>query len=158
VDKDYLVFCAAHFITYRGHQCESLHGHNYRLSIRIDGLVDENAYVIDFGLLKRLGRQMVAPLDHRVLLAGRNPMIAIRFDEESVETRYENRRYVFPKQDVAVLPIRNTTAEMLASNFVDQLTSFLCAEPEVDQNLIHWVEVEVEESHGQAASCRRRGR
>jgi len=25
VSKDYLVFASAHFITFRGHQCESLH-------------------------------------------------------------------------------------------------------------------------------------
>ena len=28
VSKDYLVFASAHFITFRGHQCETLHGHN----------------------------------------------------------------------------------------------------------------------------------
>ncbi|MCA9762275.1 MAG: hypothetical protein KC544_04000, partial [Gemmatimonadetes bacterium] len=26
VSKDYLVFSSAHFITFRGHTCESLHG------------------------------------------------------------------------------------------------------------------------------------
>ncbi|MBA3521290.1 MAG: 6-carboxytetrahydropterin synthase, partial [Gemmatimonadales bacterium] len=33
VSKDYLVFASAHFITFRGHQCESLHGHNYRVGV-----------------------------------------------------------------------------------------------------------------------------
>ena len=35
VSKDYLVFASAHFITFRGHQCETLHGHNYRLGIAV---------------------------------------------------------------------------------------------------------------------------
>ena len=31
VSKDYLVFASAHFITFAGHRCEGLHGHNYRV-------------------------------------------------------------------------------------------------------------------------------
>jgi 6-pyruvoyltetrahydropterin/6-carboxytetrahydropterin synthase len=33
VSKDYLVFCAGHFITYDGDHCERLHGHNYRVAV-----------------------------------------------------------------------------------------------------------------------------
>ncbi|MFL5536256.1 MAG: 6-pyruvoyl trahydropterin synthase family protein, partial [Gemmatimonadales bacterium] len=37
VSKDYLVFASAHFITFKGHQCESLHGHNYRVGVAVEG-------------------------------------------------------------------------------------------------------------------------
>ena len=37
VSKDYLVFASAHFITFRGHQCETLHGHNYRVGVAVEG-------------------------------------------------------------------------------------------------------------------------
>jgi hypothetical protein len=40
VSKDYLVFASAHFITFRGHQCETLHGHNYRVGVAVEGSVD----------------------------------------------------------------------------------------------------------------------
>ena len=33
VTKDYLVFASAHFITFAGHRCEGLHGHNYRARV-----------------------------------------------------------------------------------------------------------------------------
>jgi len=33
VSKDYLVFASARFITFRGHQCEALIGHNYRVGV-----------------------------------------------------------------------------------------------------------------------------
>ncbi len=36
VSKDYLVFCAAHFVTYDG-ESEPLHGHNYCASMIVEG-------------------------------------------------------------------------------------------------------------------------
>src|SRR5213076_998800 len=33
VTKDDLVFASAHFITFEGHACEGLHGHNYRAHV-----------------------------------------------------------------------------------------------------------------------------
>ena len=37
VSKDYLVFASAHFITFAGHRCEGLHGHNYRARVTVEG-------------------------------------------------------------------------------------------------------------------------
>lgn len=37
VTKEDLVFASAHFITLAGHRCESLHGHNYRAGVVIEG-------------------------------------------------------------------------------------------------------------------------
>src|SRR5262249_47723434 len=48
VTKDHLTFCSGHFITYAGHQCERLHGHNYRVAVEVEGPLDENFYVFDF--------------------------------------------------------------------------------------------------------------
>ena len=55
VSKDYLVFASAHFITFRGHQCETLHGHNYRVGVAVEGSVDAEAFfVLDFSVLKQI--------------------------------------------------------------------------------------------------------
>ena len=35
VTKDYIVFASAHFITFAGHRCEGLHGHNYRATVTV---------------------------------------------------------------------------------------------------------------------------
>ena len=60
VAKDYLSFSSAHFITFRGHKCESLHGHNYRLAVVVEGDVDaECLFVLDFAVLKQLIKPMV---------------------------------------------------------------------------------------------------
>jgi 6-pyruvoyltetrahydropterin/6-carboxytetrahydropterin synthase len=155
VSKDYLVFCAAHFITYRGHRCESLHGHNYRASFVIEGSVDENWYVVDFGVVKRLGRELVGELDHRMLLPRDSERIAVTREGTSVEARYLDRRYVFPAEDVVLLPVPNTTAEMIARYLAGRMVERLAAEDDVDLSSLRSVEVEVEESFGQSARFRR---
>ena len=64
VSKDYLVFASAHFITFRGHQCETLHGHNYRVAVEIRGTLDEDSLVVDFIAVRDSLREIVAQLDH----------------------------------------------------------------------------------------------
>ncbi|MGH7590466.1 MAG: 6-pyruvoyl trahydropterin synthase family protein, partial [Gemmatimonadales bacterium] len=43
VKKDYLSFSSAHFITFRDHKCEALHGHNYRMGVSVEGALDAEA-------------------------------------------------------------------------------------------------------------------
>ena len=74
VSKDYLVFASAHFITFAGHRCEGLHGHNYRARVTIEGALDEESwFVFDFVALKRLMRGLCDEIDHKVLLPLHNP-------------------------------------------------------------------------------------
>ena len=71
VTKDYLVFASAHFITFAGHRCEGLHGHNYRVRVTIDGPLDpESWFVFDFVELKKIMRRLCDEIDHLVLLQG----------------------------------------------------------------------------------------
>jgi len=116
VSKDYLVFASAHFITFRGHQCESLHGHNYRVGVTVEGDVDaECLFVLDFSVLKRIVRALADEIDHKVLLTTENPKLAFRSDGEMLHVDYFGKpTYVFPRSDCALLPIQNSTAEMLA--------------------------------------------
>ena len=101
VSKDYLVFASAHFITFRGHQCESLHGHNYRVGVAVEGTVDPETYfVLDFSVLKQITREMVDRIDHKVLLPTRNPKLAFREDGDRLAVDYFGRpTYVFPRTD-----------------------------------------------------------
>jgi 6-pyruvoyltetrahydropterin/6-carboxytetrahydropterin synthase len=152
VEKDYIGFCSGHFITYDGHECETLHGHNYRARITLEGPLDENFYVVDFVRIKRMMKQICDELDHRVLLPLHNPQIELEQNEESVSVRYKHRHFLFPREDVVLLPIPNTTAEMLATHICGRALEEL-------QNLgvrqLSWIEIEVEESAGQAAVYRR---
>jgi 6-pyruvoyltetrahydropterin/6-carboxytetrahydropterin synthase len=150
IEKDYTVFCAGHFITYDGHECEPLHGHNYRAAATLEGPLDENAYVFDFTKLKRALRGIVDRLDHRMLLPTKSALIRVTQSATEVEARYRDKRYVFPVSDVVLLPIPNTTAEMLAWWIAQELRKSL-------GRLLSGataLEVEVDESTGQRAFYR----
>ncbi|MDQ7029083.1 MAG: 6-carboxytetrahydropterin synthase [Ardenticatenia bacterium] len=151
VEKDYLGFCSGHFITYDGHQCETLHGHNYRARITIEGPLDENFYVVDFVKVKRMMKRICDELDHRMLLPLHNPLIELDVQEESVSVRYQHRHFLFPREDVVLLPIPNTTAEMLARYICERALDEL---HKLGVHDLQAIEVEVEEDIGQSATYR----
>jgi 6-pyruvoyltetrahydropterin/6-carboxytetrahydropterin synthase len=153
VSKDYLVFASAHFITFRGHQCESLHGHNYRVAVAVEGSVDgECLFVLDFSVLKRIVRKLVDEIDHKVLLPTQNPKLGFRETDGALAVDYFGKlTYVFPRSDCALLPIPNTTAEMLAQYLGAAAHQELAKEGYTHLTLL---ELEVEENYGQSATYR----
>lgn len=153
VTKDDLVFSAAHFITFNGDQCERLHGHNYRVRAEVAGPLDENEYVVDFIFLRDALKAIVATLDHRVLLPRRHPSIKVTEEADETVARFEEKRWVFPREDCILLPIANTTAELLAAYFVDELVERFEA---ANMGAPHRLAVDVEENFGQWATCTRR--
>lgn len=151
VSKDYLVFASAHFITFKGHQCETLHGHNYRVGVAVEGSVQaETLFVLDFSVLKQITRKLVDRIDHKVLLPTLNPKLAYREEGERIAVDYFGQpTYVFPKRDCALLPIPNSTAEMLAQYLGSQMREELVAG---GYTHLTSLELEVEENYGQSAT------
>jgi 6-pyruvoyltetrahydropterin/6-carboxytetrahydropterin synthase len=152
VTKDYTVFCAGHFITYEGDKCEPLHGHNYRVAASLEGALTGDAYVFDFVALKKLLRGICDRLDHRMLLARENPRLVVTETGPSLTVRYREKTYLFPREDVVLLPIPNTTAEMLARWISGEIEAALTQRGAPGLTAL---EVEVEESFGQSALYRR---
>lgn len=128
VRKTELVFSAAHFITFNGNVCERLHGHNYRVTAEVFGPLDENRYVVDFIALRDSLRTIVLELDHHVLLPTAHPQIRVTADEHEVTARFEGRRWVFPRGDCVLLPLVQTTAELLARHIGQALLERLAAQ------------------------------
>jgi len=153
VSKDYLVFASAHFITFAGHRCEGLHGHNYRARVTIEGRVNQESwFVFDFVVLKRMMRKLCDEIDHLVLLPTQSDRIQVQEEGETVQVAVDGRpRYVFPRRDCALLPIPNTTVEMLAEMLIDRLRVAL---KETGATGMTAIEMEVEENFGQSATCR----
>jgi 6-pyruvoyltetrahydropterin/6-carboxytetrahydropterin synthase len=153
VSKDYLVFSSAHFITFRGHQCETLHGHNYRVGVTVEGSVDnECLFVVDFSILKKTVRKLVDEIDHKVLLPQKNPKLAFRDAGKHTQVDYFGEHtYTFPTVDCAMMPIENTTAEMIAQYFAQRTREELLGMGIANLTAI---EMEVEESFGQSATYR----
>jgi 6-pyruvoyltetrahydropterin/6-carboxytetrahydropterin synthase len=153
VSKDYLVFASAHFITFRGHQCESLHGHNYRVGVAVEGTVDsECLFVLDFSVLKQITRRLVDEIDHKVILPRLNSKLSFREQDDRIAVDYFGKpTYVFPRTDCALLDIQNSTAEMLAQYLGTRVRDELTRSGYTHLTLL---ELEVEENYGQSATFR----
>ena len=154
VTKDYLVFCSGHFISYEGGKCECLHGHNYRATVEVEGPLDENHYVFDFIALKKLTKGITDELDHHMLLPTCNPFIQVEELAQSYQVRYRDRTWVFPRSDCVLLPIENTTAELLARYIAKRLVAALDQQHQFRPPVLR---VEIEENNGQSATYERRG-
>jgi 6-pyruvoyltetrahydropterin/6-carboxytetrahydropterin synthase len=145
LSKEDMVFSAAHFITYGGNICERLHGHNYRVAAFIFGPLDENQYVVDFILLRDALRAIINQLDHHMLLPTLHPTIHVSSGPKEVIVTFEDRRWVFPAGDCVLLPVANTTAELLAKYLGQQLWGALTKTGYVPEKL----RLEVDENGGQ---------
>jgi 6-pyruvoyltetrahydropterin/6-carboxytetrahydropterin synthase len=155
VTKDHLVFCSGHFISYEGDRCERLHGHNYRTTVEVEGSLDPRSfYVFDFIALKHRTKAIVDELDHRMMLATRNPVIHLEEKGPAIRVRYKDREWVFPKDDCVLLPIENTTAELIARYIGERLRDDLKKQYGFSADVMR---VEVEENIGQSATWEFRG-
>ena len=219
--NDDLVFSSAHFITYANGECESLHGHDFRVSVEVDAELDaEGQYVVDFLQLKKTVQEVLRKLDHKILLQEQNPHLTISMRETSpedetstdicswvsqvggwlsktelptgegdsteamlagerdlethlsrelgmtpppmadlpqssnmmaplhaeIEVRFQHRRWVFPEEDCEILPIVNTTAELLAEYIAEELLK----KPILAGKAIQKLSVQIDESAGMA--------
>lgn len=150
--KEHHVFSAAHFITFNGNVCERLHGHNYRVSVVVYGQLDENQYVIDFIALRDELKRITDELDHRMLLPKDHPLIKVAAEGKEVTAVFtpDGRRWVFPADDCRILPVANTTAELLADYIGRQLLAAVTARMGQRPEKLR---VEVDENHGQWGVC-----
>lgn len=153
VTKDNIVFASAHFITFPGHRCETLHGHNYRTRVVVEGGLDPEAqYVFDFVELKRIMKRLTDEIDHKVLLPLESDKVKVSKQGESVSVAVAGKpRYVFPTGDCALLPVPNTTVEMLARYLAGRVRVELAGS---GAGRLTAIEVEVEENFGQSATYR----
>jgi 6-pyruvoyltetrahydropterin/6-carboxytetrahydropterin synthase len=137
------VFSAAHFITFDG-SCERLHGHNYHVAAKVSGPLDANQLVIDFLFVHGKLREITSYLDHYVLLPTAHPQIAVNDDGGEVTATFAGRRWVFPSGDCRLLPMANTTAELLARYIGERLLKSLEGSAKIEH-----IRVEVDECDGQ---------
>ena len=121
-----------------------------RIRVRAGGPLDENRYVFDFIALRDALQKIVNELDHRVLLPTTHRQIHVQADDREVIATFENRRWVFPREDCVLLPVENTTAEEIAAWIAKRLREVVVS---VAKTPIELIQVEVEENFGQWAIC-----
>jgi 6-pyruvoyltetrahydropterin/6-carboxytetrahydropterin synthase len=150
VSNDNLKFNAAHFIAYKGFR-EALHGHNYRVSVEVEGRVNAQGYVLDFGIVKEAAKRVCRRLNEKTIVPQRSDCLRIEEAGAQIVVLYDQDEFRFPKSDVVLLPIVHSSAEELAQFLLSEIYRELQAE---GVEGITSLEVGVAETPGQAAFCR----
>ena len=150
IGGDGLGFHASHFIVWKNGACERLHGHGYRVSAEVHGPLDEDQCVFDFYVVRDALKKILADLDHRVLLPTKHPSVTVAERPGEVEVVHGNRRWVFPADDCLLLPIGNTTTELLAEYVGRRLRDALKSRGGTSPGLIR---IEIGEGAGCSAVC-----
>ena len=147
VAKDYFTFASAHFLIFSNGQREPLHGHNYQVSVVMEGELDPAGVVLDFISFKPLVKRICDGLDHRTLIQSASPVIALRERPHEIELRYKQQKIILPRQDVLLLPLINTSTELLAEYVAGQIRRRV--RRNFPKSQIRYLEVGVEEARGQ---------
>jgi 6-pyruvoyl-tetrahydropterin synthase len=149
VYKQYFNFGSAHFLIFGDGSREELHGHNYKVEVEVEGETIAGDLVLDFIQFKPIIKGICDSLDHRTLLPRHNPNLEVVVHEDRVEARHRDGSYFcFPRRDVHVLDITNTSTEMLARYIArEALAAIPSRIPDARIRAMH---VSVEESPGQS--------
>ena len=152
VAKENLKFSAAHFIAYPGFR-EPLHGHNYQVGVRVEGRLTGTGYVIDFGLIKKLTKEILDRLDEHTIIPADSDCLKIdRIAGGQIRVAYERDVFTFPEADVFLAPIMHSSAEELARYIWNELHAALLARGALADATM--LEISVAEGPGQAAFYR----
>lgn len=142
-----ITFSATHVIP--GHtKCGRLHGHDYAINMVIHGDIGPKGVIMDFVSVKEFLRGIASELDHRVIIPGRDPRVAVEKDR----VRYDvgSGELVFPRSDCIVLDIEVASAEMLANFVLDRVTKKVDFPGNVKR-----IEIGIDEGRGQGAWAER---
>jgi len=148
LQKEAFKFSAAHFLIFPDGSAERLHCHNYRVFLEVEAELSEFGLVVDFQKIKPVVARLLATLNERLLLPGEHRELRIgEVEPDSLEVLYRERRYLFPRPDVLVLPLNNTSTENLAAHLGRRLLALL---PEEFPGLgVERLRLSVEETPGQ---------
>ena len=153
VAKDYLKFAAAHFIAYPGFR-EPLHGHNYQVSVRVEAELGPEGYVLDFGLVKRVAKELCEELDERVLLPAESDCVRVRASRGRGRGDDGEGRALLASRRPTSSCCRSRTARPRSWPPICSAASARRSRAEVGGRGLVALEVGVAEAPGQTAYCR----
>ncbi len=144
-----LRFSACHFIPNHP-KCGCLHGHTYAVSVRIEG-EQVGEFIIDFEVVKGIVSRICDTLDHKVMIAGKDPRLRIeKKNGVSIEIVESKKRYLLPLEDVVFLPTKSVSAEDLCKYFTSEMAKALKSNGADNIKKLH---VRLDEGIGQGAGC-----
>lgn len=148
--KQNFKFSAAHFLIFDETHAERLHGHNYQVKVDIKTPSEEelhsDGYFLDFNVFKKYIKARLDQWDEMVLLPEKQKDMKFKKNGSSLEVTFRDRFYVFPAQEVSLLPVTNTSVEQLSRLLAEEFFA------EFKQYGVKSVRVYVAETAGQGAS------
>lgn len=149
LEKEDFKFSCAHFTLFGPESAELLHGHNYHLRVELEGRrLDACGLLADIAAFKAVIRDLCRRLDSRTLVPERSPLLEVGRDGEAVTVGFRDRRYALPARDVVILPLANTSIELLAEMLWRELA------PALTGSAVEVLTVAVAETAGQACAYR----
>lgn len=121
IHRSELKFSAGHFTIFSKTHREALHGHNYSVGLAIQVQDNEFGIAFDYRDYKKKIVSICAQLDGKLLLPEYSPYLQIQLQEKQCLAEFNGESFSFPKNDVVVLPIRNTTLEDLSAWMLERL-------------------------------------
>jgi len=122
--KEDFKFSCAHFTLFGAEEAELLHGHNYQVAVEVVGRqLDEEGMLVSFVEIKNAVRAACRRLDSLTLIPAHSRHLEIAESDGGIEVRFAGRRYVFPEQDVLLLPVANTSVELFARMLWQELVA-----------------------------------
>lgn len=140
IEKQYLHFSSAHFTIFSATSRERLHGHNFRVAVRISGEVDENGLCFDYAVYKNALQDLCTRFDEYTLIAEKSPHLTITEDDDFFHITHNGITQPLLKTDTLLLPIRNVTIEELADYLLEEV---LGDRNQVNELNIHRLEMRV---------------
>lgn len=148
--KQNFKFSAAHFLIFDEKHAERLHGHNYQVRVDIktpsEKDLHENGYFLDFNVFKKYIKSRLDRWDEIVLMPEKHEDMKFKKTDKSLEVSFRDRFYVFPVNEVILLPVTNTSVEQLSRLLAEDFYN------EFKRYGVLKVKVYVEETQGQGAS------
>jgi 6-pyruvoyltetrahydropterin/6-carboxytetrahydropterin synthase len=148
IAREQYKFSCAHMTVFPDGTKERLHGHNYTLALALELARIDLAAMVPFTQIKQALAALCATYKERVLIAAKNPFLAIARDDSQLEFTLCGAHYSLPREDCLLLPLDNISVEALAAHVAQQLVTALDLPAHVET-----LEVTIEESPGQGATC-----
>ena len=170
VSNDTFKFNAAHFVAYENYR-ERLHGHNYRVSVRLLGerqnpspgsttrILGVDGYLMDFTNVKKVTKHVCQQLNEHFLCPMYSNVLNVTSKTVNstpyiqLDCVMDGTQFLFPEQDCVLLPIVHATAEELAIYIFCEIIHQLRASYLLQRN-VHAMEITIAEAVGQEAVFR----
>lgn len=150
IHKEEFSFSAGHFTIFSATERETLHGHNYNVSVSFNVWIEQNGMSFDYRYYKKQILSHCDYLDRHFLLPNQSPYLKLEDQEDYWIAHFNQKKIPFLKEDTVILPLTNITIEELSYWFLQQLTQ----DPVTLQTHgVHGIQVKVYNGPGQSGGA-----